>query len=115
MRSYVVKRLPHLRHSRLRRMESASLLSRESTTLSFAKPQKGHFIEIERELMIVTGNAWQKIRGAPFAMAFKSPAEDLRIAVLPRLRLLGSAPTTCAAIGVLDVPKSVPREPRIQT
>src|SRR5438034_205087 len=25
-------------------MESASLLSRESTTLSFAKPQKGHFM-----------------------------------------------------------------------
>jgi hypothetical protein len=25
-------------------MESASLLSRESTTLSFANPQKGHFM-----------------------------------------------------------------------
>jgi len=25
-------------------MESASLLSRESTTLSFENPQKGHFI-----------------------------------------------------------------------
>src|SRR5580704_17942883 len=46
MRSYVVKRLPHLRHSRRRRMESASLLSRESTTLSFSKPQKGHFMKI---------------------------------------------------------------------
>src|SRR2546430_1824880 len=44
MRSYVVKRLAHFRHSRRRRMESASLLSRESTTLSFANPQKGHFM-----------------------------------------------------------------------
>src|SRR6266849_5938232 len=44
MRSYVVKRLPHFRHSRRRRIESASLLSRESTTLSFSKPQKGHFM-----------------------------------------------------------------------
>src|SRR6266571_5450244 len=46
MRSYVVKRLPHFRHSRRRRMESASLLSRESTTLSFSKPQKGHFMTL---------------------------------------------------------------------
>src|SRR6266550_8523322 len=44
MRSYVVKRFSHFRHSRRRRMESASLLSRESTTLSFANPQKGHFM-----------------------------------------------------------------------
>src|SRR5438876_2728302 len=44
MRSYVVKRFSHFRHSRRRRMESASLLSRESTTLSLAKPQKGHFM-----------------------------------------------------------------------
>src|SRR5207245_6838786 len=27
-------------------MESASLLSRESTTLSFSKPQKGHFMTL---------------------------------------------------------------------
>src|SRR3984957_6013432 len=46
MRSYVVKRFSHFRHSRRRRMESASLLSRESTTLSFSKPQKGHFMKI---------------------------------------------------------------------
>jgi len=39
-----VKRFSHFRHSRRRRIESASLLSRESTTLSFAKPQKGHFM-----------------------------------------------------------------------
>jgi hypothetical protein len=36
--------LLHLRHSRRRRIDSASLLSRESTTLSFANPQKGHFM-----------------------------------------------------------------------
>src|ERR1700730_7338923 len=46
MRSYVVKRLPHFKHSRLRRIDSASLLSRESTTLSFANPQKGHFMAL---------------------------------------------------------------------
>src|ERR1700674_5220306 len=46
MRSYVVKRLPHFKHSRLRRMDSDSLLSRESTTLSFANPQKGHFMAL---------------------------------------------------------------------
>src|SRR6266404_6663431 len=44
MRSYVVKRFSHFRHSRRRRMDSASLLSRESTTLSSMNPQKGHFI-----------------------------------------------------------------------
>src|SRR6185295_5616269 len=56
MRSYVVKRLPHFRHSRRRRMESASLLSRESTTLSFSKPQKGHFMsDGEVVACIVTG------------------------------------------------------------
>src|ERR1700722_13375813 len=46
MRSYVVKRLLHFRHSRRRRMDSASLLSRESTTLSLANPQKGHFMAL---------------------------------------------------------------------
>src|SRR5205807_4054824 len=46
MRSYVVKRLPHFRHSRRRRIESASLLSRESTTLSSKNPQKGHFMAL---------------------------------------------------------------------
>jgi hypothetical protein len=46
MRSYVVNRLLHLKHSRLRRIDSASLLSRESTTLSFANPQKGHFMAL---------------------------------------------------------------------
>src|SRR5215467_2180158 len=44
MRSYVVKRFSHFRHSRRRRMDSPSLLSRESTTLSFSNPQNGHFI-----------------------------------------------------------------------
>jgi hypothetical protein len=38
--------LPHFKHSRLRRMDSASLLSRESTTLSLANPQKGHFMAL---------------------------------------------------------------------
>src|ERR1700723_536678 len=46
MRSYVVKRLLHFRHSRRRRIDSASLLSRESTTLSLANPQKGHFMAL---------------------------------------------------------------------
>src|SRR5450631_1265770 len=55
MRSYVVKRFSHLRHSRRRRMESASLLSRESTTLSFANPQKGHFMGQNELAVIVTG------------------------------------------------------------
>jgi hypothetical protein len=35
----VVKRLLQPSHSRLRRIESASLLSRESTTRSWVKPQ----------------------------------------------------------------------------
>src|SRR5580698_2273136 len=61
MRSYVVKRLPHFRHSRRRRMESASLLSRESTTLSFANPQKGHFMGLVGQLVIVTGDACRKV------------------------------------------------------
>src|ERR1035441_547899 len=43
IRSYVVKRFSHFRHSRRRRIDSPSLLSRESTTLSFSKPQNGHF------------------------------------------------------------------------
>src|SRR5271165_7202277 len=61
MRSYVVKRLSHFRHSRRRRMDSPSLLSRESTTLSFSKPQNGHFMDERRRRQtacnsIVTGD-----------------------------------------------------------
>lgn len=47
MRSYVVNRRVHRRHSRLRRIESPSLLSRESTTLSAVWPQNGQSIAIE--------------------------------------------------------------------
>jgi len=43
-----VNRLPHFRHSRRRRIDSASLLSRESTTLSLENPQKGHFMALDR-------------------------------------------------------------------
>src|SRR5438105_3963082 len=46
MRSYDVKRRSHFRHSRRRRMASPSRDSRESTTLSSRKPQKGHFITL---------------------------------------------------------------------
>src|SRR4029077_13251157 len=53
MRSYVVKRFPHFRHSRRRRMDSASLLSRESTTLSSRNPQKGHFMALSIEQMLL--------------------------------------------------------------
>src|SRR6266404_7405470 len=44
IRSYEVKRRSHFKHSRLRRIASPSRDSRESTTLSSRKPQKGHFI-----------------------------------------------------------------------
>src|SRR5437763_243315 len=44
MRSYDVKRRSHFKHSRRRRIASPSRDSRESTTLSSRKPQKGHFI-----------------------------------------------------------------------
>src|SRR5713226_5123010 len=44
IRSYEVKRRSHFRHSRRLRIESPSRDSRESTTLSSIKPQKGHFI-----------------------------------------------------------------------
>src|SRR5580658_7921145 len=44
MRSYVVNRRSHFSHSLRRRIESASLLSRESTTRSCPNPQYGHFI-----------------------------------------------------------------------
>src|SRR6266849_6231594 len=43
IRSYVVKRRPHLRHSRRRRMVSPLRPSRESITLSSTCAQKGHF------------------------------------------------------------------------
>src|SRR5215469_15720158 len=43
MRSYVVKRREHLRHSRRRRMVSPARPSRESITLSSRCAQKGHF------------------------------------------------------------------------
>src|SRR5579864_4981197 len=55
MRSYVVNRFPHFKHSRRRRMESASLLSRESTTLSFSNPQKGHFMALLACRQYLTG------------------------------------------------------------
>src|SRR5271163_304510 len=43
MRSYVVKRRAHFRHSRRRRMVSPVRPSRESITLSSMLAQKGHF------------------------------------------------------------------------
>src|SRR4051812_36024319 len=43
IRSYVVKRRPHFKHSRRRRIASPPRLSRESITLSSAKRQNGHF------------------------------------------------------------------------
>src|SRR5215470_11456127 len=69
MRSYVVKRLPHFKHSRRRRMESASLLSRESTTLSLANPQNGHF-------MALAGQTWSIfLRSSKASEQEKSPSE----------------------------------------
>src|SRR6266567_4885531 len=62
MRSYVVKRFSHFRHSRRRRMESASLLSRESTTLSLAKPQNGHFMVMKERLIVAGGNEHSAFR-----------------------------------------------------
>src|SRR5205814_6905509 len=50
MRSEVVKRFSHFRHSRRRRMDSPSLLSRESTTLSLTNPQNGHFMVEETKV-----------------------------------------------------------------
>src|SRR5205823_7211982 len=46
MRSYVVKRRLHFRHSRLRRMVSPPRPSRESITLSSTCAQKGHFTRL---------------------------------------------------------------------
>src|SRR5712692_6044294 len=43
MRSYVVNRRPHFKHSRRRRMVSPRRPSRESITLSSTCAQKGHF------------------------------------------------------------------------
>src|SRR6266481_1521501 len=43
IRSYVVKRRPHFRHSRRRRIVSPPRPSRESITLSSICAQKGHF------------------------------------------------------------------------
>src|SRR5882762_4353209 len=43
IRSYVVKRRPHFRHSRRRRIVSPVRPSRESITLSSTCAQKGHF------------------------------------------------------------------------
>src|SRR6266446_638285 len=43
IRSYVVKRRPHFRHSRRRRIVSPTRPSRESITLSSICAQKGHF------------------------------------------------------------------------
>src|SRR5215469_18244068 len=57
MRSYVVKRLAHLRHSRRRRMVSPLRPSRESITLSSRCAQKGHFT---RWFLLVLGAYYRK-------------------------------------------------------
>src|SRR5689334_5959331 len=46
MRSYVVKRRSHFRHSRRRRIVSPARPSRESITLSSRCPQNGHFTRV---------------------------------------------------------------------
>src|SRR5580698_7668604 len=80
MRSYVVKRFSHFRHSRRRRMESASLLSRESTTLSFANPQKGHFMGLIAELVIVAGGmsagCWRSSKDGILRVQFRQGSPD---------------------------------------
>ncbi len=48
MRSYVVKRRLHFRHSRRRRIRSPVRASRESITLSSRCEQNGHFTEASR-------------------------------------------------------------------
>src|SRR5262249_5543606 len=49
IRSYVVKRRSHFRHSRRRRIVSPVRPSRESITLSSVCPQNGHFIRSLRD------------------------------------------------------------------
>src|SRR5215472_10681445 len=54
MRSYVVKRRLHFKHSRRRRMVSPPRPSRESITLSSTCAQKGHFTK-PHLLTVLTG------------------------------------------------------------
>src|ERR1700687_27994 len=73
MRSYVVKRLAHLRHSRRRRIASPARPSRESITLSSRNAQKGHFTP----LILLAG--WppaspQRQSPAPLFPAPRTPA-----------------------------------------
>ena len=51
--SYVVKRLEHSSHWRLRRMELQSSAGLESITLVFSFPQNGHFIPLPPKLFII--------------------------------------------------------------
>ena len=51
-RSYVVKRAPHARHSRLRRMLAPSSEDLESTTFDSVVPQLGHSNELTSVMRI---------------------------------------------------------------
>src|SRR5579863_9798433 len=95
MRSYVVKRFSHFRHSRRRRIESASLLSRESTTLSFSNPQNGHFMG-SLGTLIVTGRHLTVVLGK---ISLQLAAEK---AFLPRGILLNGRSAGCPST-LLDV------------
>src|SRR4051794_14623857 len=71
-------------------MESASLLSRESTTLSLAKPQKGHFIMNGNSVHCSSRKTWHSDHRSHEQRAVSS--EQSTIAVLiPESHRQGSA------------------------
>src|SRR5438445_10152132 len=59
-------------------MESASLLSRESTTLSFANPQKGHFMALGTLIqLIVAGTTAPQVAGGEDESSARSSSFSL--------------------------------------
>src|SRR5580693_4425373 len=113
MRSYVVKRLPHFRHSRRRRMESASLLSRESTTLSFANPQKGHFMALGTVTRLIV--AGTPVAGTPSQGRQRIRPAETRAKARRELPLARSLPKASAKKAALGEPAASQPEPRRQT
>src|SRR5580700_11758586 len=99
-------------------MESASLLSRESTTLSFANPQKGHFMAlgtVTRLIVAGTPVAGTPVAGTPSQGRQRIRPAETRAKARRELPPARSLPKASAKKAALGEPAASQPEPRRQT
>src|SRR5713101_2356715 len=84
-------------------MESASLLSRESTTLSLAKPQNGHFMVMKERLIVAGENQHSAFsQGMTLQISLTPPNRCLADCRVPSAILPRSLPEPCSVSTALE-------------